>query len=412
MSNTEPLLNHTPPLPRNVWVMTITSFLTDISSEMIINVLPLFLFTVLGVSTMFIGVVEGVAETTASLLKLFSGWFSDRIGKRKGLAVLGYGISTVAKPFLYFAASWNAVLIVRFADRIGKGIRTAPRDALIADSVNERQRGIAFGLHRMGDTAGAVIGIAIALGILLAVQKDVQLLSQATFRIIVLASMIPAVLAVVVLALGAKEIGLSNRKRLPCFSLAGFDRKFKLFLLISIVFTLGNSSDAFLILRAQNMGLSVAGILGMMITFNVVYSAISKPAGALSDRFGRRRFIIIGWLLYAAVYLGFALAQQGWHAWMLMSFYGAYYGLTYGVAKAYIADLVPAELRGTAYGVYNAAIGVTALPASLIAGGLWQGVGQWPGLGPKAPFLFGAILAFAAAIMLAGLRGGAPADRR
>jgi MFS family permease len=391
--------------------MTITSFLTDISSEMIVNVLPLFLFTVLGVSTMFIGVVEGVAETTASVVKLFSGWFSDRIGKRKGLAVLGYGISTAAKPFLYFAASWNAVLTVRFADRLGKGIRTAPRDALIADSVTKRQRGIAFGLHRSGDTAGAVIGIAIALGILLAVQKDVQLLSRATFQTIVLASMIPAVLAVVVLALGAREVGIGGRKRLPCFSLAGFDRKFKIFLLISIVFTLGNSSDAFLILRAQNTGLSVAGVLGMMITFNVVYAAVSNPAGALSDRFDRRRFLIIGWLLYAAVYLGFVFARQGWHAWTLMGFYGIYYGLTYGVAKAYVADLVPAELRGTAYGVYNAAIGVTALPASLIAGALWQGVGHWPGLGPKAPFLFGAVLAFAAAVMLTGLRGGSPAER-
>ncbi|MCD4690587.1 MFS transporter [bacterium] len=401
-----------PGLPRNVWIVTVTSFLTDISSEMIVNLLPLFLLNVLGVKTALIGAIEGSAETTASLLKLFSGWFSDRTGTRKWLAVLGYGISTVAKPFLYFAGSWGSVLGVRFADRVGKGIRTAPRDALIADSIDAKRRGIAFGLHRAGDTAGAVIGLGVALAVLLLVQKNSDILTRATFQIIVLISMIPAILAVIVLAVGARETRIpAEHRSTPSFSLAGFDRRFKLFLVIMVIFTLGNSSDAFLILRAQNAGLSVAGVLGMLITFNLVYAAISSPAGALSDRFGRKRFLIIGWLLYAVVYAGFAAASRGWHTWMLMSVYGVYYGLTYGVAKAYVADLVPAERRGTAYGVYNAAIGITAFPTSLLAGLLWQGAGRWPGLGPSAPFVFGAGLSLVAVVVLA-ISGGPSADAR
>jgi len=390
-----------PGLPRNVWVVTVTSFLTDISSEMIINLVPLFLLNVLGVRTALIGVIEGTAETTASLLKLFSGWFSDKLGTRKWLAVLGYGMSTIAKPFLYFAGSWGNVLGVRFADRVGKGVRTSPRDALIADSVDETRRGIAFGLHRAGDTAGAMIGIGIALAVLLAAQQNTELLTRHTFQIVVLASMIPAVLAVIVLAVGARETRIPSEKRTPpSLSLAGFDSRFRRFLFIIILFTLGNSSDAFLILRAQNAGLTVAGVLGMLITFNFVYAVVASPAGALSDRFGRRRFLAVGWLVYALVYAGFAAATKGWHTWALMGVYGLYYGLTHGTAKAYVADLVPADRRGTAYGVYNAAVGIMAFPASLIAGLLWQGAGRWPGLGPSAPFIFGGALALVATALL------------
>jgi len=388
-------------IPRNVWVVTLTSFLTDVSSEMISNLLPLFLFTVLGVRTSMIGLIEGVAETTASLLKVFSGWFSDRLGRRKVLAVLGYGLSTVAKPFLYFATTWGWVLGVRFADRAGKGLRTAPRDALVADSVDERQRGLAFGLHRAGDTAGAFVGLLVALIVLLAAQHTGDL-ERRTFQIVVLLSLIPAVLAVVVLALGAREVKVSGAgAERPRLSLAGFDHRFRLFLGIVVLFTLGNSSDAFLILRAQSAGLSVAGVLGMMITFNLVYSLVSSPAGALSDRIGRRRLLVAGWLVYSVVYLGFSRATAGWQAWALMAVYGIYYGLSEGAAKAFVADLVPSERRGTAYGVYNAAIGLMALPASLVAGILWQGAGGWEGLGPGAPFLFGAVVALLAAVLLA-----------
>lgn len=400
-------------LPRNVWIVTATSFLMDISSEMILNLLPLFLFNVLGVRTAAIGAIEGVAESTASLLKMFSGWLSDKLGKRKRLAVIGYSVSTVVKPFLYLVTTWGGVLAVRFGDRVGKGIRTAPRDALVADSVDERQRGIAFGLHRAGDTAGAVVGIGIALLILLATQRGSVDLSRGSFQIIVLASMVPAILAVLVLALGAKETKIEGpRATPPRLTLAGFDRRFRYFLLVIVVFTLGNSSDAFLILRAQHAGLTVPGVLGMMLTFNLVYAAVSSPAGALSDRFGRRRFLVIGWLLYVVVYLGFAKATAGWHTWALMGVYGVYYGMTHGVAKAFVADLVPKERRGTAYGVYSAAVGVTALPASIIAGVLWQGVGGWPGFGPGAPFLAGSILALVATILLVSMPRGATSRTR
>lgn len=391
-------------MPRNVWVATAASFLTDASSEMLHNSIPLFLVNVLGAGTALVGLVEGVAESTASILKLFSGYFSDRIRNRKWLAVLGYGVSTVAKPFLYIATTWTGVLGLRFAERFGKGIRTAPRDALIADCVDERCRGAAFGLHRAGDTAGALVGLVIALLILLASQRGAALLTRHTFQLLVIASSIPAVLAVIVLAAGIREPRAAVRPAaVPRLSLAGFDRRFKLFLVIVVLFTLGNSSDAFLILRAQNAGLPLVGIFGMMITMNLVYAATARPAGALSDRLGRRRFLVLGWLVYAAVYAGFASARTGWQAWALMGVYGLYYGLTEGVAKAFVADLVPAERRGTAYGVYHAAVGITAFPASLIAGLLWQGAGRWGGFGPSAPFLFGGALALLAAALLAAL---------
>jgi MFS family permease len=390
-------------LPRNVWAVTLTSFLTDVSSEMLANLLPLFLFNVLGAKTNVIGLIEGVAETTASVMKVFSGWLSDRLGQRKWLAVAGYALSTLSKPFLFFANSWGWVLGVRFGDRLGKGIRTAPRDALVADSIDPRQRGLAFGLHRAGDTAGAVVGLLVALGVVWYVQRADLELERSTFHTLVLFSIIPAALAVIGLAVGAREMPVPAERRgarAPSFSLAGFDARFKLFLLIVVLFTLGNSSDAFLILRAQAAGLPVLGVLGMMITFNAVYTLISGPAGALSDRLGRRRLIMGGWLVYGLIYLGFARVTAGWQAWALMAVYGIYYGLTEGVAKAFVADLVPAEKRGTAYGLFNAAIGLTAFPASFIAGILWQGAFGWNGFGPGAPFYFGAGMALLACALL------------
>lgn len=393
---------------RNVWAVTITSFLTDASSEMIFNLLPLFLFDVLGVRTALIGVIEGVAESTASLMKVASGWLSDRISQRKWLAVSGYALSTVAKPFLYLAASWAPVLGVRFADRLGKGVRTSPRDSLLAGSVDENRRGWAFGLHRAGDTAGAVVGLAIALGILLAAQGEAFSLSRSTFQLIVLISIIPAALAVLVLAVMAREVTVEGGTNARAgLGLRGFDRPFLFFLAVILVFTLGNSSDAFLILRAQNAGLSTAGVLAMMLGFNVVYAAVSGPAGVLSDRWGRRILLVTGWSLYALVYLGFAAAGSAWQVIALMAVYGLYYGMTEGVAKAFVADLVDPSRRGTAYGLYNAAIGLMAFPASLVAGILWQGVGSFAGFGPSAPFWFGAALAIVATALLVTM----PSDR-
>ncbi len=387
-------------LPRNVWVVTATSFLTDISSEMLVHLLPLFLANILGVRFSVVGLIEGVAETTASLLKVFSGWLSDRLGDRKWLTVAGYSLSTIAKPFLYFATTWGAVLAVRFTDRVGKGIRTAPRDALVADSIDEKRRGLAFGLHRAGDTAGAMIGLIIALAVVYALQGSDIELSRPTFQTIVLISIPPAVLAVLVLAIGAKNVPVDSQRERPRLSLAGFDIRFKRFLLVIVLFTLGNSSDAFLVLRAQNLGLSVAGVMGVLVIFNLVYALISTPAGALSDRIGRRKVIVGGWLAYAAIYLGFGLAGAAWQIWALFALYGIYYGMAEGAGKALVADLVQPAQRGTAYGIYNAAIGLAAFPASLIAGLLWEGVGRWAGFGPSAPFLFGAAVSLVAVVLL------------
>lgn len=381
-------------LPRNIWAVSITSFLTDISSEMVINLLPLYLFNVLGVSAGVIGLIEGIAEATASLLKLFSGWFSDRMGGRKWVAVAGYGISALSKPFYLVANTWQMVAAVRWADRVGKGIRTAPRDALVADSVSPKQRGVAFGFHRAADTGGAVIGLLIAILVVWGVQGSAGGLSESTFKTLVLVSLIPAVLGVLILAIVSKDVPAKGKGTLPKFSLRGLGKPFLIFMAIIAIFDLGNSADAFLILRAQDRGVSITGILGMLLIFNLVYSLLSTPAGALSDRVGRRRVLIGGWLLYAAVYLGFALAQAAWNIWLLYALYGAYYGLTYGTAKAMVADLVPASLRGTAYGTYNATLGLIDFPASLIAGLLWQSVGA------SAPFFFGALLALIAAAAL------------
>jgi len=385
----------------NIWAVTATSFLTDVSSEMLVYLIPLFLSNVLGVRMAYIGLIDGVAETTASLVKIYSGALSDKLGKRKWLAVLGYGISTVAKPFLYFVNGWGGVLGVRFADRVGKGIRTAPRDALVAASTDETNRGFAFGLHRAGDTAGAFLGIGIAALIIWLTQANEALLSVTTFRVAVLASIVPAVLAVIVLGVGTADLGGAAKGGAGLrLSLHGFDSRFKSFLLIVVLFTLGNSSDSFIILRAQERGLSVLQTMFMLMTFTAIYTALSGPLGALSDRVGRRKLMIGGWLAYGLVYLGFAFAQAGWQIWTLFGLYGIYYAATEGVAKALVADLVPDSQRGTAYGLFNAAIGITALPASLLAGLLWQGAGTWAGFGPSAPFLFGAALALTAGILL------------
>ncbi len=388
-------------LPRNVWAVGLTSFFMDVSSEMVLNILPLFLANVLGVKTNIIGLIEGLAEATASILKLFSGWFSDKVGGRKWLAVLGYGLSAVTKPFFYFANTWGLIAGVRWVDRVGKGIRTAPRDALVADSVTKEARGLAFGFHRAMDTAGAMIGILIALLVVWLAQKNTLTLSKPTFQTIVLLSLLPAVLAVISLAVGAKDVPVHTQRAAPKFSLRGMGRPFTIFLVIVSIFTLGNSSDAFLVLRAQDLGISVMGILIMLAMFNLIYSLVSIPAGSLSDRVGRRRLIVSGWLVYAVIYLGFALAQAAWQVWMLYVVYGLYYGMAYGTANALVADLVPEHLRGTAYGTYNAVIGILAFPASFIAGLLWQGAGSWPGFGPSAPFFFGGSLALIAVLLMA-----------
>ncbi|MFZ3070904.1 MAG: MFS transporter [Anaerolineaceae bacterium] len=386
-------------LPKNLWVVSATSFLMDISSEMVLNLLPLFLYSVLGVKTNIIGIIEGVAEATASVLKVFSGWLSDKFNSRKWLAVAGYAISALAKPFFYIANSWEAVAGIRWADRIGKGVRTAPRDALVADNVKPEQRGLAFGLHRAADTAGAMLGILIAAFVVWKMQAGTEALKESTFRTIVLISVIPAFLAVLVLAFGTTEVKTGSNAKQTKISFKGLGKNFISFMVIVGIFDLGNSSDAFLVLRAQERGMSTLNILIMLAVFNLVYTLISTPAGALSDRLGRRKVIIGGWIVYALIYLGFALAKTATHIWIMYVAYGLYYGMAYGTAKAMVTDLVPANLRGTAFGTYNAVLGILDFPASLIAGLLWSGAGSWKGFGPSAPFFFGAGMAILAVVL-------------
>ena len=381
----------------NVFFLGLVSFLTDVSSEMIFTLLPLFLLNVLGVATTVIGLIEGVADATASLFRILSGWLSDRLGKRKGLTILGYGLSTAVKPLMYIASTWGMVLGVRFCDRMGKGVRTAPRDALVADSVTSGQRGKAFGLHRAMDTFGAMVGIISAAVVVFLWQGGSLELSRATYQQLVLIGIIPAVIALFIFFFIKEPVrSPAPQSSIPIGRMRkltfGLDKRFWIFLGIIFLFTLGNSSDAFLILRAQNLGNPVLTILLMLVLFNFVYASLSTPAGILSDKLGRRRIILLGWLIYTLVYLGFAMASVSWQVWLLFGFYGVYYGLAEGVARAFVADLVPEEKRGTAYGLFHGIVGVTLLPASLIAGYLWQVVN------PAAPFFFGAIMAFLAMI--------------
>ena len=392
----------------NIWAVSLTSFLMDISSEMVLNILPLFLSSVLGIKTNIIGIIEGVAEATSSVLKVFSGWLSDKLRSRKWLAVIGYGISALAKPFFYIASTWEAIGAIRWADRVGKGVRTAPRDALVADNVKPEQRGLAFGLHRAADTAGAMLGILIAAFVVWKLQAAGSALQEHTFRTIVLISIIPAVLAVISLAVMTKEKKSQGDAKAPKISFRGLGKNFLLFMIIVGIFDLGNSSDAFLVLRAQERGMSTLSILIMLAVFNLVYTLVSTPAGMISDKIGRKKLIIGGWTMYALIYLGFALAKNVTHIWLLYVAYGLYYGMAYGTAKAMLSDLVPKDLRGTAFGTYNAFLGILDFPASLIAGLLWSGAGSWKGFGASAPFFFGAILATIAIVLMLLWKPSAP----
>ncbi len=397
----ESILTSVKKLPRNVWAVGFTSLFMDISSEMVLNILPLFLANVLGVQTSIIGLIEGIAEATSSILKMFSGWLSDKLGGRKWLAVAGYGLSALSKPFFYIASSWGLIAGVRWVDRIGKGIRTAPRDALVADSTTKETRGLAFGFNRAMDKAGAVLGLLIAALVVWLAQANTLELSKNTFQKIVLISLVPSFLAVLSIAIGAKDVAVKGQREAPKISLKKMGKPFSTFLVIVSIFTLGNSADTFLILRAQNLGISVTGILIMLAVYNLVVTLIATPAGSLSDKIGRRRLIIGGWLLYALIYFGFGLAQTAWQVWLLYITYGLYFGLAFGTANAMVADLVPENMRGTAYGTYHAVIGLMAFPSSFIAGILWQGIGNWSGFGPSMPFFFGGTMALIAAILMA-----------
>jgi MFS family permease len=392
-------------LDPTVRALGVVSLLNDLSSEVAVRTLPLFLANVLGVRTSIIGLIEGIGESTATLLKLVSGHLSDRIGKKKSLVLWGYSLSNLTKPLLYFATSWTVVLLVRFLDRVGKGIRTAPRDALIADVTTPENRGHAFGFNKAMDKTGGFIGVLLAAGLLYWTQGDTAVLTWESYRWLVLLSVLPGLVAVAIVATWVEERRTAPMKLSSRLLWSEMGGQFWAFIGILTLFTLGNSSDAFLMLRAQTLGLSLVEIFLVVALFNLVISASSTTGGRLSDVFGRRGLIVAGWLVYGVVYLGLAYASTEWHVWVLYAAYGLYYGAFQGASSALIADLVPQHLRGTGYGIFNAALGVTALPASLLAGLLWD----W--YGPAAPFLFGAGLSVLAVTGFLLLPAGA-ADRR
>jgi MFS family permease len=380
-------------LTRNVVILGFVSFLNDAASEMIYPLLPVFLTSVLGAGPAALGVIEGIAESTASFLKLFSGYLSDRVRRRKGWVVAGYTISNIIRPLIAVAGSWVQVLALRFSDRVGKGLRTSPRDAMIADATPPEFRGKAYGFHRAMDHGGAIVGPLIATGLLL--------LFHDSIATVFLMSFIPGTLAVILLLAGLREREVGVRTGGGGFNVqsawAEMPADFRKYLAIILVFTLGNSSDAFLLLRAQALGVPITLLPSIWVALHVVKMAVSVPGGMLSDRLGRKTVIVAGWVVYALVYGGLAFANRNWHAWVLFSVYGIYFGLTEGVEKALVADLAPSHLRGSAFGLYHLAVGFGALPASLLFGLVWERFGV------AAAFGMGAGLALLSSVMLAAL---------
>jgi MFS family permease len=383
------------------------SFFTDVSTEMIYPLLPVFLASVLGANASFIGAIEGVAETTASLLKLLSGWWSDKVGSRKRLVVIGYGIASVVRPFTAMARTASQVLFIRLTDRIGKGIRTSPRDALLADSAPVTARGRAFGFHAAADNAGAVVGPLLAFFLLKlqgvgSFDSSKRLLAhdEQALRNVFWLSAVPALVAMIVLIIVVRDVPKRDAgERAPAESVAAtggrLTKRFWAYLVVILIFTLGNSTDAFLLLRANQLGVPIALAPILWALLNFVKSASGTYGGGLSDTLGRKPLIVGGWLLYSAVYFAFGWAGAAWQAWVLFAVYGFFYGATEGTEKALVADIVPRTRRGSAFGWYNLAIGLGALPASLIFGAIWDRRGA-----PSA-FVFGATLALIAALLMA-----------
>lgn len=401
----------------NVIILGIASFLTDVSSEMVYPLVPLYLTTVLGASPAIVGIIEGLAESTASLLRTFAGYYSDRLGERKPITIAGYGASAIGKIVLYLSATWPLVLVSRLIDRFGKGVRTAPRDALIADSVDPKQRGAGFGLHRALDSLGAVVGVSIAYFLFVSIKEN--------FNSVFLVSVIPAFIGVGVLFFAREKRRPHSPPRAsdpshspladdPSHSTLvkggtggvnpwwqnletrwnALDARLKAFLIIVFVFNLGNSSNQFLLLRANSLGFSAADAILLYLAYNAIYAVASYPAGRLSDRFGRKPLLVMGYLAYGLIYLAFGV-DNGTFLLPLFGLYGLYIAMTEGVEKALVSDLAPVNLRATMIGLHATAVGIGLLPASFLAGILYDR------LGAPAPFYFGGALGVSAAAALA-----------
>jgi MFS family permease len=378
-------------LPRNVKVLGGASLLNDIASEMIFPLLPNFLLTVLLGNRFYLGVIEGAADSVASFVKLWSGGRSDQAGRRKGFVVFGYSLAAIARPLIgVIVAPWQ-LFVLRVGDRIGKGVRTSPRDALIDDSTDPSIRGRAFGFHRAMDHLGAAIGPLLAAGLLWLLPDQL--------RTLFLVTLLPGLLVILLLVLGLREPHATKQpqERLR-LTLKPFGRNFRLYLLALVVFTLGNSSDAFLLVRAGELGVPAVLLPLLWCAFHVVKSSSNLLLGRAVDQFGPRPFIFLGWLVYAGVYLAFALATTAWQAWAVFLAYAVFYGLTEPAEKTLVANLAGSEHKGLAYGWYNFAIRIATLPSSLIFGALYQVYGA------LVAFSWGAVLAVVAVVLLASVR--------
>lgn len=391
----------------NIVLLGLVSFFSDVSSEMVYPIIPLYLVNAFGSTPSVVGLIEGVAESLACILKVIGGRFTDKTNRKKLLAFAGYAGGFVYKAALIFSRSWQGVFLSRIVDRFGKGIRTAPRDVLVADSAGSGGLGRAFGLHKAMDKAGSALGILLAF--LLVRNSD----GDYDYKRIFLFSAIPAIIGLIVLSF-VRETG-ERRVSVPAENLLkGFqrlDRRLKYFLLITFVFNLGNSSNAFLLLRAQSAGFSPSSVILLYFLYSATASLLSFPLGRFSDKTGRKKMLTAGYLFFSAVYLGFAVFQHKALIIALFVVYGAYTALTMGIERAFVAEISPKELKGTMLGLQSAIVGVALLPASSLAGLLYKNIG------PAAPFYCGSVLAVAAGIgLLFAVRektpGAAPDERQ
>jgi len=379
-------------IERNIFFAGLTSFFTDTASKMIYAVMPLFLLSI-GATKTELSLIEGVAESTASVIKALSGWWSDKIRRNKPFMIIGYAFTALLSPLFSIAATPAQVLAIRFSERVGKGIRTAPRDSLIAASSDERSKGRSFGFHKAMDNSGAIAGPLLAAGLLLLFPQD--------YRLIFLIAGIPGLIGLATIILFVREARDEKLAPLGKVTFRDFSGRFYMFLGIAFIFTMGNSTDALLLVKASDVGVEAALIPVLYLLFYGVSALFSVPAGIISDKIGRERLIIFGYLLYAAIYYGFGRTNGTVSMFLLFALYGLYSASTDGVQKALVSDLIPRDKRGTGLGIYNCLIGLTLLPASVIAGLLYDRVNN------SVPFYYGSAMALAAALlMLAFYRGG------
>lgn len=372
-------------LNANIFFVGITSFLTDTTSKMIYSIMPLFLIT-LGASKTELSLIEGIAESTASVLKALSGWWSDKIGKNKPFMIIGYAFTAVLSPVFAFVTTPFQVLTVRFTERIGKGIRTAPRDSLVAGSSSDKAKGKSFGFHKSMDNCGAIVGPLLAYAVLAIFPGD--------YRKVFLIAAIPGLAGLVFIITFVKESKKSKEQLLGKVNFKDFSNRYYFFLVIIFIFTLGNSTDALLLIKASDVGIKDTFIPIIYLIFNAVSVIFAVPAGILSDKIGREKLIIFGYLLYSVVYFGFGKANKEFSVILLFALYGIYSATTDGVQKALVSDLIDKRIRGTGLGIYNALVGITLLPASVIAGLFYDNINN------SAPFYYGSVMAFIAAVLM------------